>query len=117
MVHNSDAWPLVDEYGMDISPSTYTSTAVTEVNFGNTVIVIGCNICLRFYFEFNPEVLIYSNSNKYFFQIKLERQKHPYKSNCTSSWTSTNFTKIVEDPNENFSRENRNAVNYNLAVR
>ena len=45
MVHNPDAWPLVDEYGMDISPATYTLTAVTEVNFHNVVIVNGYNLC------------------------------------------------------------------------
>ena len=31
-VHDIDEWPLIDEYGMDISPSTYTQVAVTEVS-------------------------------------------------------------------------------------
>ena len=32
-VHDMEEWPLIDEYGMDISPSSYTQVAITEVNF------------------------------------------------------------------------------------
>ena len=31
VVHDSHQWPMVDEYGMDISPATYTLVAITEV--------------------------------------------------------------------------------------
>ena len=47
----------------------------------------------------------------------MERQKHPYEANCTDSWTSTNFTDLVQDPRGNMKREKKNAVKYNLAVR
>ena len=31
-VHDVEEWPLIDEYGMDISPSSYTQVAITEVS-------------------------------------------------------------------------------------
>ena len=31
-VHDVEEWPLIDEYGMDISPSSYTQIAITEVS-------------------------------------------------------------------------------------
>ena len=31
-MHGIEEWPLIDEYGMDISPSSYTKVALTEVS-------------------------------------------------------------------------------------
>ena len=31
MVHDTGQWPLIDEYGMNINPSSYTEVAITEV--------------------------------------------------------------------------------------
>ena len=31
-MHGIEEWPLIDEYGMDISPSSYTKVAITEVS-------------------------------------------------------------------------------------
>ena len=48
------------------------------------------------------------------FQTKIHRQEPPYPSNCTRSWSSSNFTGLVHDPIDgNF---DENAVNYNMAV-
>ena len=48
-------------------------------------------------------------------QVKLERQEAPYPSNCTKSWTQTNFTDLMNDPiNEN--EFNDDALDYNMAV-
>ena len=33
VIHHPGMVPLVDEYGMDISPATYTHAAITEVRF------------------------------------------------------------------------------------
>ena len=30
-MHGIEEWPLINEYGMDISPSSYTKVAITEV--------------------------------------------------------------------------------------
>ena len=47
-------------------------------------------------------------------QTKIHRQEPPYPSNCTRSWSSSNFTGLVHDPIDgNF---DENAVNYNMAV-
>ena len=32
MVHDTGQWPLIDEYGMNINPSSYTEVAITEVS-------------------------------------------------------------------------------------
>ena len=37
-MHGIEEWPLIDEYGMDISPSSYTKVAITEVS------LISCQI-------------------------------------------------------------------------
>ena len=34
MVHDTGQWPLIDEYGMNINPSSYTEVAITEVSIG-----------------------------------------------------------------------------------
>ena len=48
-------------------------------------------------------------------QVKLERQEEPYPSNCTKSWTQTNFTDLMNDPvDEN--EFNDDALDYNMAV-
>ena len=31
VIHNPQQWPLIDEFGIDISPATYTLAAITEV--------------------------------------------------------------------------------------
>ena len=48
----------------------------------------------------------------------MKRQPSPYKANCVSSWTSTNLTGLVEDPEEQIAngRPKRNAIKYSLAV-
>ena len=48
----------------------------------------------------------------------MKRQPSPYKANCVSSWTSTNLTGLVEDPEEQVTkgRAKRNAIKYSLAV-
>ena len=50
------------------------------------------------------------------FQTKLHRQEEPYPSNCTRSWTRTNFTELMNDPEEG-DDSNDNALRYNMAVR
>ena len=50
----------------------------------------------------------------------MERQPSPYKAHCVSSWTSTNLTGLVEDPQEDIEakgKPKRNQIKYNLAVR
>ena len=37
-MHGIEEWPLIDEYGMDVSPSSYTKVAITEVS------LISCQI-------------------------------------------------------------------------
>ena len=37
-MHGIEEWPLNDEYGMDVSPSSYTKVAITEVS------LISCQI-------------------------------------------------------------------------
>ena len=32
VVHDTGQWPLIDEYGMNINPSSYTEVAITEVS-------------------------------------------------------------------------------------
>ena len=32
MIHSPEEWPLIDEFGIDISPGTYTLAAITEVS-------------------------------------------------------------------------------------
>ena len=33
VIHHPEEWPLVDEYGRDINPGTYTTAAINEVRF------------------------------------------------------------------------------------
>ena len=47
----------------------------------------------------------------------LKRQKHPYTSNCTDTWTSTDYTDVVRDPNGKYHKRKGSHINYNLAVR
>ena len=37
-MHGIEEWSLIDEYGMDVSPSSYTKVAITEVS------LISCQI-------------------------------------------------------------------------
>ena len=32
VIHSQDEWPLIDEFGIDISPGTYTLSAIAEVS-------------------------------------------------------------------------------------
>ena len=32
VIHDPEDWPLIDEFGIDISPATYTLAAMTEVS-------------------------------------------------------------------------------------
>ncbi len=58
-------------------------------------------------------------------QVRIARQADPYLSNCTTTWTSTNYTALVKDPNGTYTSSRRESnynaiayteVNYNLAV-
>ena len=31
VIHDPQQWPLMDEFGIDINPTTYTLAAITEV--------------------------------------------------------------------------------------
>ena len=31
VVHDPEVWPLVDEYGVDVNPATFTKLAISEV--------------------------------------------------------------------------------------
>ena len=35
VIHSPEEWPLIDEFGIDISPGTYTLAAITEVSLNN----------------------------------------------------------------------------------
>ena len=35
VIHNPEEWPLINEFGIDVSPNTYTLAAITEV--GNLI--------------------------------------------------------------------------------
>ena len=109
VVHDTKQWPLVDEYGMDISPATSTLAPITEVRFHNYSLSIMYKYFIYIY------IYIYIISI-YFFQIKLKRQTDPYPANCTGSWASTNYTNLVQDPIGHYNEGIRNRVHYNLAV-
>ena len=47
----------------------------------------------------------------------LKRQPHPYTSNCTNTWTSTDYTDVIRDTEGKYTRRKGNYINYNLAVR
>ena len=32
VIHDVKEWPLIDEYGMDVDPATYTLAAITAVS-------------------------------------------------------------------------------------
>ena len=43
--------------------------------------------------------------------------EYPYESNCTKSWTRTNYTKLVQDSNGSYgSHRQNNSIKYNLPV-
>ena len=33
VIHNPQEWPLINEFGIDINPASYTLAAITEVSF------------------------------------------------------------------------------------
>ena len=39
MIHSPEEWPLIDEFGIDISPGTYTLAAITEVSLNNELFI------------------------------------------------------------------------------
>ena len=47
-MHGIEEWPLIDEYGMDISPSSYTKVAITEVSLIScqiqSLLIVKCQI-------------------------------------------------------------------------
>ena len=47
----------------------------------------------------------------------LKRQPHPYTSNCTDTWTSTDYKDVVRDTDGIYKIRKGNYINYNLAVR
>ena len=47
----------------------------------------------------------------------LKRQPHPYTSNCTNTWTSTDYTDVIRDTEGTYTRRKGNYINYNLAVK
>ena len=46
----------------------------------------------------------------------MQRQEEPYPSNCTKSWTRTNFTELMNDPPVDGEMDD-DALRYNLAVK
>ena len=104
MVHDTGQWPLIDEYGMNINPSSYTEVAITEVSID----VI----------QYTRDILKYLNQlegkfdNNLIFQTKLQRQEYPHPSNCTQSWKRTDFYDLAKLAFEHDGRE----LDYKLAV-
>ena len=120
-MHDSAVWPMIDEFGIDISPSTSTLAPITEV--------ISINYCLltvtaNFIFQsiYDSMYLVISSCIS---QVRISRQTDPYVSNCTTTWRSTNYTALVRDPNGTYTSSRREMnyndttyteTNYNLAV-
>ena len=108
----------MDEYGIDISPATYTLVAMTEVKkiYEFVVHQYTCLSVSILIGNFTPHYWLI-----FIIQAKLQRQKAPYHSNCTESWKSTPFIEIMGD----FSGFDENdeedkvmiAKTYNLPVR
>ena len=61
-VHDVEEWPLIDEYGMDISPSSYTQIAITEVSneiLSNAVFVsLSYSMSCECYKAFNTKLFL-----------------------------------------------------------
>ena len=113
VVHDSHQWPMVDEYGMDISPATYTLVAITEViDCLDQGYIYTYNIARYFCFCYYKQI-----SLSFILQVMLKRQPHPYTSNCTDTWTSTDYKDVVRDTDGIYKIRKGNYINYNLAVR
>ena len=115
VVHDSHQWPMVDEYGMDISPATYTLVAITEVIYcldydyiHIQMVILSRYLCCGYYKQISLSLIL---------QVMLKRQPHPYTSNCTDTWTSTNYGDVVRDTEGKYNKRKGNYINYNLAVR
>ena len=117
VVHHPSQWPMIDEYGIDVHPGMYTAAAISEVKVSKYILLYRRKNWLNYYTQDFANILYKPN---FAIQLKMERQPSPYKANCVSTWTSTNLTGLVEDPeedNEAKGKPKRNQIKYNLAVR
>ena len=76
MIHNPQEWPLIDEFGIDINPATYTLAAISEV-----IEFVKLFICISLVISFYK--IVSRMPSLFTFQIKLQRQEDPYPSNCS----------------------------------